>query len=148
MRLPITMCLPIPMRLHIVSLYIMCLSDVRLNGARLSGVRLQTTAPTKTLSRLQAALLERDFIIQYKKGSSCSQTTCHRSHSAIQTSLHPWSTLLILFKRILLTFRKQTPTCNTWTNSKRQVHGPKICQNLTQTMYRTWLLNYTRMQAK
>jgi hypothetical protein len=78
---------------------------------------------SKTINRLQMALLEHDFVIQYKKGSNMPGTTFLDYQEPRTTS--PASQLLILSKQISSTSRCKMRYCKASRPSGTPANGHK-----------------------
>ncbi len=93
---------------------------------------------TKTMNRLQSALLEHNFVIQYKRGQLCWLTTFPNCHPQTKTYWPRLLSVLILSNLSLLIYKKPIQTCKKmnhfWTKGEWPPHVTKANGNYLQNL--------------
>ncbi len=90
---------------------------------------------SKTMNRFQTALLEHDFIIQYKKGSDMPADYLSRLPAPPPNQSLPPS---ILSRPIYKNYKERNPISRTYTTSTRIAGGRRTSQGLKPTHSPTW----------
>jgi hypothetical protein len=95
---------------------------------------------------LQAALLEHNFVIHFKKGAIMpAYQTCHQPTNTNWQKSH---IALTLSNQNYLTCKRQIPTFKRCTISGKMANDHQMSQNQMQTIRKIWLPNSNKMPTK
>ena len=103
---------------------------------------------TKTMNRLQAAVLEHTFVIQYKKVPPCQQIIFQSCHPAIQTHLLKSPNALNLSNQTFWNNKKPMLTYRKWIIFASKLNGQQMCHRQMPINYNIWPQNCIKMQTR
>ncbi len=99
------------------------------------------------MNRLQAALLEHDFVIQYKKGAIMPADYLSRLPSTNENQLAEVTQCFDPFQWELIDLQKADPDLQKCIILELKVNGRLMSQKQMVTIYKIWLQNFIKMQT-